>query len=215
MSCKSWTMSSTSLGGLEQEVPGCSSNIRNHNDNNNNEPSGSGSSSHNNISSRLTRIRNYKLANWFPHVSFVYSLISFPVPVPVPVHPFIRFSFLIFICSTIVGPQPATSLTGRIHPLSLANQIKIYFGNVYTIPHTQPVGEGRPFSVSNGKRKYPLKRLLSGIQSMKEIFPVLLGDLNFQSSVKNSLFYQLVPQNNFSVGLQSDGTQSMPRIPKN
>ncbi|XP_032306762.1 potassium channel subfamily T member 2 isoform X1 [Drosophila ananassae] len=60
-------MSSTSLGGLEQEVPGCSSNIRNHNDNNNNEPSGSGSSSHNNISSRLTRIRNYKLANWFPH----------------------------------------------------------------------------------------------------------------------------------------------------
>nr|XP_017087142.2 potassium channel subfamily T member 2 isoform X4 [Drosophila bipectinata] len=59
-------MSSSNLGGLDQAVPSCSSNIRNNNDNNNNEASTS--SSHNsNISSRLARIRNYKLANWFPH----------------------------------------------------------------------------------------------------------------------------------------------------
>jgi len=50
---------------FEQNTPSGSGNDNNDNNNNNNPNC-----------SRLASIRNYKLANWFPQVSFVYPLIS-------------------------------------------------------------------------------------------------------------------------------------------
>jgi len=123
---------------FEQSTPSGSGNDNNDNNNNNNPNC-----------SRLASIRNYKLANWFPQVSFVYPLISHS-PYPI-IHS-------VFPRSSLFARQ-FSHRTCRWFSF-MANQIKMFtlwhqIHNDIEVIHLHKVKETESIVVAGCGGKYP------------------------------------------------------------
>lgn len=122
-------MSSSNL----EQMPSGSSNDNSDNNNNHN-------------CSRLTSIRNYKLPNWFPHVSFVYPLI-FPL---LSIHSVFDSHFYLldnFHTAPSVG----------FHSWQIKLKCSL-FGNICTMTwkqYTVTKWGTESFVVAGGREKYP------------------------------------------------------------